>query len=111
MLPPLSAAVETTGIFLSLSAIAVCRFPMDHPCSLWIKPCAAAGRVCAAEGAVLCHWEPSPPWAGIFLVQCDLTQSGWELLVQSSFPVIIVVGSQAGWRYSLPAQTIYPLKA
>lgn len=51
------------------------------------------------------------PQVGIFLVQRDLSQSGWELIVQSSFPVIIVVGSQAGWRYSFPAQTIYPLKA
>lgn len=51
------------------------------------------------------------PQAGIFLVQRDLSQSGWELMVQSSFPVIIVVGSQAGSRYSFPAQTIYPLKA
>lgn len=51
------------------------------------------------------------PQVGIFLVQRDLTQSGWELIVQSSFPVIIVVGSQAGSRYSFPAQSIYPLKA
>lgn len=51
------------------------------------------------------------PQAGIFLVQRDLTQNGWEPMVQSSFPVIIVVGSQAGSRYSFPAQNIYPLKA
>lgn len=55
--------------------------------------------------------SPSLPQAGIFLVQRDLTQSGWEPMVQSSFPVIIVVESQAGSRYSFPAQNIYPLKA
>lgn len=61
---------------------------------------------------LLCVTESLPlPQVGIFLVQRDLTQSGWELIVQSSFPVIIVVGSQAGSRYSFPAQTIYPLKA
>lgn len=51
------------------------------------------------------------PQVGMFLVQRDLAQRGWELMVQSSFPVIIVAGSQAGSRYSFPAQTIYPLKA
>ena len=64
-----------------------------------LKLCAAARRVFAfaAEGRLLRVTESVPlPQTWLLFMQHDLTQSGWEPMVQSSFPVIIAVQSQSG---------------
>lgn len=64
-----------------------------------LELCAAARRAFAfaAEGRLLSVADSVPlPQTWLLFMQHDLTQSGWEPMVQSSFPVIIVVQSQSG---------------